>query len=153
MEKTDNIKLLLENNKDKVKTGKAFFVEQEWIDYTEQQLNFSLPYSYKWLLINYEYLEFIGYGELKTVAPPEFRDSADSDILYSYKNNIENGILEENQLALMEVDDEFYYFLIEPDMNDNEYKVYKRDYSEEEDILFADNFVGFIEKMVEMIKG
>ncbi len=105
------------------------------------------------MLINCEFLEFIGYGELKTVAPPEFRNDTDSDILYSYKNNVENGILEENQLVLMEVDDELYYFLIEPYMNDNEYKVYKRDYSEGEDILFADNLVGFIEKMAEMIQG
>ncbi|MDO4728669.1 MAG: SMI1/KNR4 family protein [Bacteroidota bacterium] len=123
-------------------------VKSQWIKEVEAELDFALPKSYVWAMTEYQFIDFKGFGEVKSIAPPEFREVADSDILYTYKVNIENGFLKSNQLSLLESDEEFYYFLVEPNLDDNEYKVYKRDLYLAEDVLFADNFTDFVEKII-----
>ena len=52
--------------------------------------------------------------ELKTIAPPEFADSADADICYTYEINLKNGLFAADELAFLQLEDEEYYFKILP---------------------------------------
>lgn len=52
--------------------------------------------------------------ELKTIAPPEFADSADADICYMYEVNLKNGLFAADELVFLQLEDEEYYFKISP---------------------------------------
>ncbi|WP_297897428.1 hypothetical protein [uncultured Campylobacter sp.] len=43
------------------------------------------------MLLRYASVSAAG-TELKTIAPPEFADSADADICYTYEINLKNGL-------------------------------------------------------------
>lgn len=133
----------------KIKVGTKGVIQSSWITQTEEDLGFLLPQSYKKFLLEYEFLSF-GQDQIKCIAPPQFRDEADVDILYSYRINLENGILNENQLAVLELDDEIYYFLVEAGCKDSEYKVFLRDFAQGEDVLFANSFTEFLEKILKV---
>lgn len=135
-------------NEYKIKYGNKGFVQKEWIDYTEKKLGFPLPESYKWWVQEFEYFK-VHYEYIKTIAPPEFRDEADSDILYSYIRDVENG-LPQNELTILEADegDYLYYFLIESGLEGNEYRVCCRDYISEDNDFYADNFLKFLEMKI-----
>lgn len=130
-----------------VETGNANVVQQEWIKSEEQLLGFALPKSYAWALQRFEFIK-IKNQALKEIAPPEYREDADSDILYSYKVNIENNILNPKQIALLELEDELYYFQINEEIKDYEYPIYLRDYYNNEENLYANNFSEFIENKI-----
>jgi hypothetical protein len=87
MEKYKNFELLLEKNNSRINYGKENIVRDEWIEYVENNLSFKLPDSYKWFLKKYEFLE-VEHENIKIITPPEFREDADIDILYTYKNNL-----------------------------------------------------------------
>ncbi len=137
---------LIEKYLGKVKVGTQGVVQDAWLSQTEKDLGFPLPESYKQFLLAYEFLSFAAEATIKCIAPPEFRDEADADILYSYRINLKNGLLNKNQLAVLELDDELYYFLVDADDRDHGYPVYLRDYAQQEDSWFADNFTTFLEK-------
>jgi hypothetical protein len=138
-----NFELFLEKNNLRVNCGKENIVKDEWIEYVENNLSFKLPNSYKWFLKKYEFLE-LGYENIKIIAPPEFREDADIDILYTYKNNLKNRILSSNKASIMENDNEVYYFLVEDGIEDNEYKIFLVDYIGQSEYLYANNFIDFI---------
>ena len=59
--------------------------------------------------------------ELKTIAPPEFADSADADICYTYEVNLKNGLFAADELVFLQLEDEEYYFKILPAGDDWRY--------------------------------
>ena len=64
------------------------------------------------------------------------RQDIDS-LLYLYKSQTINSPLSQNELTILEEGegDALYYFLIEPGLKGNEYKVFCRDYMNEDDDL------------------
>lgn len=88
-------------------------IEPAWIAQAQQQLGFALPASYKQMLLRYASVSAAG-TELKTIAPPEFADSADADICYTYEVNLKNGLFAADELVFLQLEDEEYYFKISP---------------------------------------
>lgn len=145
---------LFRANEYKIKYGKKGVVKQEWIDYTEQELGFSLPDSYKWWSQEFEYFK-VEDEYVKYVSPPENYNIADVDsILYLYKSQTINNATSQNELTILEEGegDALYYFLIEPGLNGNEYRVFCRDYMNEDDDFYADDFFKFLEMKIHQMK-
>ena len=65
------------------------------------------------MLLRYASVSVAG-TELKTIAPPEFADSADADICYTYEINLKNGLFAADELVFLQLEDEEYYFKISP---------------------------------------
>ena len=65
------------------------------------------------MLLRYASVSAVG-TELKTIAPPEFADSADADICYTYEINLKNGLFAADELVFLQLEDEEYYFKISP---------------------------------------
>ena len=65
------------------------------------------------MLLRYASVSAAG-TELKTIAPPEFADSADADICYTYEINLKNGLFAADELVFLQLEDEEYYFKISP---------------------------------------
>lgn len=129
-----------------LKKGEENLIKDEWIKYAEEKLGFELPKSYKWFLKKFEFLDFGNGQNLKTIAPPEFREDATDDILYTFETE---GRPKE-KLTILELfdGDELYYFKIQNDKTNNEYPVFKMDNYAGHKALFADNFIGFLEKFI-----
>ena len=147
------IEKLIQKSKNITAAGRSD-IEPTWIAQAQRRLGFALPASYKQMLLRYASVSAAG-TELKTIAPPEFADSADADICYTYEINLKNGLFAADELVFLQLEDEEYYFKISPangmaseraDDVPCEYKVYVRDYAQSEDRLFADDFYGFLEK-------
>ncbi|ASA22499.1 SMI1/KNR4 family protein [Paenibacillus donghaensis] len=96
-------------------------VKEEWITAAEQELGYSLPESYKWWLREYGNARLDG-AEILTLAPPEFREYADSDLLYNDRLDRQNSWFPEGRLSLL--------------MNG---------ITE----IYADTFAGFLEKLID----
>ena len=79
----------------------------------QRRLGFALPANYKQVLLRYASVSAAG-TELKTIAPPEFADSADADICYTYEVNLKNGLFAADELVFLQLEDEEYYFKISP---------------------------------------
>ena len=88
-------------------------IEPAWIAQAQRRLGFALPASYKQMLLRYASISAAG-TELKTIAPPEFADSADTDICYTYEVNLKNGLFAADELVFLQLEDEEYYFKISP---------------------------------------
>lgn len=88
-------------------------IEPTWIAQAQRRLGFALPASYKHMLLRYASVSAAG-TELKTIAPPEFADSADADICYTYEINLKNGLFAADELVFLQLEDEEYYFKISP---------------------------------------
>lgn len=88
-------------------------IEPAWIAQAQRRLGFALPASYKQMLLRYASVSAAG-TELKTIAPPEFADSADADICYTYEINLKNGLFTADELVFLQLEDEEYYFKISP---------------------------------------
>ena len=81
------IEKLIQKSKNIAAAGRSD-IEPAWIAQAQRRLGFALPTSYKQML-----LASARRGtELKTIAPPEFADSADADICYTYEANLKNGL-------------------------------------------------------------
>lgn len=65
------------------------------------------------MLLRYASVSAAG-TELKTIAPPEFADSADEGICYTYEVNLKNGLFAADELVFLQLEDEEYYFKISP---------------------------------------
>lgn len=65
------------------------------------------------MLLRYASVSAAG-TELKTIAPPEFANSADADICYTYEINLKNRLFAADELVFLQLEDEEYYFKILP---------------------------------------
>ena len=88
-------------------------IKPAWIAQAQRRLGFALPASYKQMLLRYASVSVAG-TELKTIAPPEFADSADEGICYTYEINLKNGLFAADELVFLQLEDEEYYFKISP---------------------------------------
>ena len=75
-------------------------IEPAWIAQAQRRLGFALPASYKQMLLRYASVSAARI-ELKTIAPPEFADSADADICYTYEVNLKNGLFAADELVFL----------------------------------------------------
>ena len=146
------IQSIIEKYKDRIAVGTKGFINITWIEQTEKKLGFSLPDSYKEMLLNYEFITICGV-DFKTIAPPEYQEDADIDIYYTYLVNLQNNLCRKDELAFLEMDEETYFFKIEEAGQANEYPVYIRDYMMNEDHLYANNFQEFLEHFFSILLG
>lgn len=144
----DNFLQLYKKNEYKIKHGNKDYIKSEWIEYVEKELGFPLPESYKWWLSNFEYFIIDNVMVKRIINPHSTIDDKDSDILYSYKKGLEEKIIEANELCILHTGKALYYFLVEPHISNNEYRIYCRDYISEDDDFYADNFLKFIEMKI-----
>ena len=106
------IEELIQKSKNITAAGRSD-IEPAWIAQAQRRLGFALPASYKQMLLRYASVSAAG-TELKTIAPPEFADSADADICYTYEINLKNGLFAADELVFLQLEDEEYYFKISP---------------------------------------
>ena len=106
------IEELIQKSKNITAAGRSD-IEPAWIAQAQQRLGFALPASYKQMLLRYASISAAG-TELKTIAPPEFADSADADICYTYEVNLKNRLFAADELVFLQLEDEEYYFKISP---------------------------------------
>ena len=106
------IEKLIQKSKN-IKASGCSDIEPAWIEQAQRRLGFALPASYKQMLLRYASVSAAG-TELKTIAPPEFADSADADICYTYEVNLKNGLFAADELVFLQLEDEEYYFKISP---------------------------------------
>ena len=106
------IEKLIQKSKNITAAGRSD-IEPTWIAQAQRRLGFALPASYKRMLLRYASMSAAG-TELKTIAPPEFADSADADICYTYEINLKNGLFAADELVFLQLEDEEYYFKISP---------------------------------------
>lgn len=106
------IEELIQKSKNITAAGRSD-IEPAWIAQAQRRLGFALPASYKRMLLRYANVSAAG-TELKTIAPPEFADSADADICYTYEVNLKNGLFAADELVFLQLEDEEYYFKISP---------------------------------------
>ena len=106
------IEKLIQKSKNITASGRSD-IEPAWIAQAQRRLGFALPASYKQMLLRYASVSAAG-TELKTIAPPEFADSADADICYTYEVNLKNGLFAADELVFLQLEDEEYYFKISP---------------------------------------
>nr|WP_154893772.1 SMI1/KNR4 family protein [Paenibacillus xylanexedens] len=123
-------------------------VQESWITEVEQELGFALPPSYRWWLLNYGQAMLSG-TEILTVAPPEDREYADSDILYIYRLADEQAKQEGKLELFIPDEDEYYYFDTRTADERGEYKVMRLDYFNGEPEVYADSFAEFLEKLID----
>ena len=106
------IEKLIQKSKNITAAGRSD-IKPAWIAQAQRRLGFALPASYKHMLLRYASVSAAG-TELKTIAPPEFADSADADICYTYEVNLKNGLFAADELVFLQLEDEEYYFKISP---------------------------------------
>ena len=106
------IEELIQKSKNITALGRSD-IEPAWIAQAQRRLGFALPASYKQMLLRYASVSAARI-ELKTIAPPEFADSADADICYTYEVNLKNGLFAADELVFLQLEDEEYYFKISP---------------------------------------
>ena len=106
------IEELIQKSKNIAAAGRSD-IEPAWIAQAQRRLGFALPASYKRMLLRYASISAAG-TELKTIAPPEFADSADEGICYTYEINLKNGLFAADELVFLQLEDEEYYFKISP---------------------------------------
>ena len=110
------IEKLIQKSKNITAAGRSD-IEPAWIAQAQRRLGFALPVSYKQILLRYASISAAG-TELKTIAPPEFADSADEGICYTYKINLKNDLFAADELVFLQLEDEEYYFKISPASDD-----------------------------------
>lgn len=102
------IEKLIQKSKNITASGRSD-IKPAWIAQTQRRLGFALPASYKQMLLRYASVSAAG-TELKTIAPPEFADSADEGICYTYEVNLKNGLFAADELVFLQLEE--YYFKI-----------------------------------------
>ncbi|QBH00767.1 SMI1/KNR4 family protein [Xanthomonas oryzae] len=122
-------------------------IPPEWIASAERELGFLLPDSYRWWLENYGDTAIAGRVML-TLAPPEFRDDADIDLVYVRKLDLESNIKSHRRLYffLPSLEESFAFDL--DGVEDGEYPVIREDALGGDEEVYADNFAQFITKQI-----
>jgi hypothetical protein len=157
VERYEQFTAFIEDNGDKIIIRGG--VHEDHIKYVEKQIQFKLPNSYKWFEQKYgvmaiapksgepQYIKYVTPPAPRVFPPIPWDNGNDRDILRMYRYNRGNRNFPKNYLSIMEDRDreETYLFLMEPNIEDNEYKVYKMDDRTQAITLFADDFLQFLE--------
>ena len=143
------IEKLIQKSKNITAAGRSD-IEPAWIAQAQRRLGFALPASYKQMLLRYASVSAAG-TELKTITPPEFADSADEGICYTYEINLKNGLFAADELVFLQLEDEEYYFKISPasDIADGSLNTAKSRSGEAADATARDTVVATVADSVE----
>jgi hypothetical protein len=130
--------------------GHPGIVEEEWITDAEKRLGGKLPSSYKWWLIHYGCGWIDGYP-IYTIAPPEFREAADSDIVTANLAHRKNGIAHPNHIYFYEPDgDERYFFDASEESESAELPVMIENLAEGTLAEYAKDFASFLQETIKL---
>lgn len=143
---------LIESHKNVLKLGIKGRVQDSWIEEAEKYLGFKLPNSYKWFSKKYESIFLFGEST-KIISSPEDRDLMDVDVTYTYFDYLKKNRFDKDQFVIYENSEEIYYFLIDESKEGAEYTVYLKNQWDDQDELFAENFVDFLEIMIRFELG
>ena len=125
-------------------------VDEQWIIEAEAKLGLPFPPSYRWWLTNYG-SGFLDGQPIYTLAPPEFRDTADNNIMTANETNRNNGLTEDGRLYFFEPDgDERFFFDMLTHDNDGDNPVMVEDLAEQEIREYGGNFAYFLRNEIEM---
>ena len=134
----------------KLRQGVEGEVILPWVEDVEKALGYKLPSSYRWWLLKYG-SGFLGGDPIYTIAPPEFRDIADSDILHSHLLNTRNGMTAPDRLYFYEPDgDERFFFDMGRSLGDGDNPVMVEDLSQNEIREYGGTFADFLKKEINM---
>lgn len=127
-------------------------VDEDWIVEAEAELGFSLPPSYRWWLKNYGSAMLSG-TEILTLAPPDMREYADTDILYIHRLNQADEEWRKqypHRLDLFVPDeDELYYFDTSTKDDQGEFPVMRYDLMNDLIEEYAPTFADFLERLID----
>ncbi|WLA07622.1 SMI1/KNR4 family protein [Xanthomonas translucens] len=120
-------------------------IDPAWIADAEKEIGFPLPDSYKWWLKEFGDTSIAGQDML-TLAPPEFREDADIDLVYTRKLDLVAGVKPSNRLYffLPSLEESFAFDLASYDQG--EYPVIREDALGGGDQVYAQNFAEFMDK-------
>lgn len=138
------------DDSDVLNQGRPGLVKAEWIVAAEKRLAKKLPSSYKWWLINYG-CGWIDEYPIYTLAPPEFSENADSDIVTANLTHRKNGVADQSRLYFYEPDgDERYFLDASREPIDGEYPIMIESLAEGTTTEYATNFASFLQKAIEL---
>lgn len=127
-------------------------IDQAWIDAAEKALGFPLPDSYKWWLREFGDTS-IGGQDLLTLAPREFREDADSDLVYVRKVDLAAGIKPSSRLYFFRPSlEEAFAFDLNSYIN-GEYLVVKECALGGGEEVYSCSFAEFLEKQDAEYRG
>lgn len=130
--------------------GRAGLVKAEWIADAEKKLAKRLPSSYKWWLLSCGCGWIDGYP-ICTIAPPDFSETADSDIVTANLTHRKDGIADQNRLYFYEPDgDERYFLDVSQEPVGEEYPVMLESLTEGATTECATDFASFLAKIIEL---
>ncbi|RXZ78981.1 hypothetical protein EBB07_24925 [Paenibacillaceae bacterium] len=129
-------------------------VAEQWIEDAEKSLSLKLPHSYKWWLRQFGD-GMIDGSHIFTLAPPQFREDADCDLVYMHELNMTHGVADADKLYIFQPDtDECYYFDLTAYNQDTlEYPVMREDLAQETVDRFAESFAQFLQKQMAIFKS
>ncbi|GBG07030.1 hypothetical protein PAT3040_01578 [Paenibacillus agaridevorans] len=149
---------MYENLAEKLKTTSALKwfpghgAEESWIVEVEEELGFRLPPSYRWWLAHYGNARLNG-GEILTIAPPEYRDEYDGDLLYIHRlNKAEEWLVSRfpHRLDVFVPDsDELYYFDTSTRDAQGEFPIMCYDLMNDLIDTYASTFAEFLERLID----
>ncbi|OUS76243.1 hypothetical protein B1748_13350 [Paenibacillus sp. MY03] len=126
--------------------------EESWIVEVEEELGFRLPPSYRWWLAHYGNARLNG-GEILTIAPPEYRDEYDGDLLYIHRlNKAEEWLVSRfpHRLDVFVPDsDELYYFDTSARDAQGEFPIMCYDLMNDLIDTYASTFAEFLERLID----
>jgi hypothetical protein len=126
--------------------------EESWIVEVEEELGFRLPPSYRWWLAHYGNARLNGGGIL-TIAPPEYRDEYDGDLLYIHRlNKAEEWLVSRfpHRLDVFVPDsDELYYFDTSARDAQGEFPIMCYDLMNDLIDKYASTFAEFLERLID----
>lgn len=143
----EDLKKLIDENH-VLNQGDAGDVDVAWIVEAEEKLGYKLPPSYRWWLEEYG-SGFLDGFPIYTLAPPEFREDADSDLLYADRINKKNGVPTDGRLYFFAPDGDQRFFF---DMNsldrNSDNPVMIEDLAEQEIRQYGGNFSDFLKREI-----
>ena len=123
-------------------------VDMDRIRDAEKELGVPLPESYKEWLLELGNLR-VGAFAVLTLAPRDVSEISETDLVYNFRLDARDGELPVGYISLYLPDtDESFYFDASSGLICGEYPIVRRDWSDGKYEPFAEDFLGFIEKIV-----
>lgn len=119
-------------------------VSQQSIENAECELGFPLPISFKWWLLNY------GGGQIKgdIMYGLEDGDEGRPDIVQLARTNESDGLYETDRLVFCIGNSENFYFDTTVLDNSGEYRVFQHEIGSDEQYLYAESFLSFLDRRI-----
>lgn len=136
------------DNSSVLQQGSVGDVVEEWVLAAEKELGLQFPPSYRWWLLNYGY-GFLDGSPLYTIAPPDFKENADSDIVTVNENHKKNKMTQPGRLYFYEPDgDERFFFDMGNKLSNGDYAVMIDDLISQDVISYGGDFSIFLKNEI-----